>query len=229
MASALFTNVLWHKHRFTKYSDSNIQLENIQRTSDWLDKDNGWKIESIERRDWLTSQYGKLREGFTKEKKRWKYFRNKKGVLAQVWKIPYFFLLCNFSFLTESWLTEVRPAVTGVLISVEVSELFRSQTGALSLPVSAGRAGGAQRFPLHTEQTTLLPGHRGRPRQSGPLSLVQINKDTLLWLVEPYYAGTKAYAITTTTRGILCLSVWCFGMISGLHARKGSINGALTP
>ena len=62
--------------------------------------------------------------------------------------------------------------MTGVLISVEVSELFRSQAGALSLPVPAWRAGGAQRFPLHTEQTTLLRGHRGRPRQSGALSLV---------------------------------------------------------
>ena len=32
-------------------------------------------------------------------------------------------------------------------------------------------------------------------RQSGALSLVQIPPDTLLWLVEPYYAGTKVYAI----------------------------------
>ena len=46
--------------------------------------------------------------------------------------------------------------MTGVLISVEVSELFRSQTRALSLPVPAGGAGGAQRLPLHTEQTGLL-------------------------------------------------------------------------
>ena len=34
-------------------------------------------------------------------------------------------------------------------------------------------------------------------RQSGPLSLVQITRDTLLSLVEPYYyAGAKVYAIT---------------------------------
>ena len=46
--------------------------------------------------------------------------------------------------------------MTGVLISVEVGELFRSQAGALSLPVPARGAGGAQGLPLHTEQTRLL-------------------------------------------------------------------------
>ena len=45
--------------------------------------------------------------------------------------------------------------MTGVLISVEVSELFRSQAGALSLPVPARGAGSAQGLPLHTEQTRL--------------------------------------------------------------------------
>ena len=47
--------------------------------------------------------------------------------------------------------------------------------------------------------------------QSGDLSLVQISPDTVLSLVEPYYAGTKVYAITThlktskmsPTKGIL--------------------------
>ena len=33
--------------------------------------------------------------------------------------------------------------------------------------------------------------------QSGALSLVQICRDTVLWLVEPFYAGAKVYAITT--------------------------------
>ena len=59
-------------------------------------------------------------------------------------------------------------------------------------------------------------------RQSGALSLVVIRLDTLLSLVELYYAGTKVYAITThfmaskmsPTRGILCLSLCCYGMIS---------------
>ena len=40
---------------------------------------------------------------------------------------------------------------------------------------------------LHT-----CPGY-----QSGALSLVQSPPDTLLSLVEPYYAGAKFYAITT--------------------------------
>ena len=31
---------------------------------------------------------------------------------------------------------------------------------------------------------------------SPPLSLVQIHRDTVFWLVEPYYAGTKVSAIT---------------------------------
>ena len=33
--------------------------------------------------------------------------------------------------------------------------------------------------------------------QSGPLSLVQICRDPVLSLVEPYHAGTKVFAITT--------------------------------
>ena len=33
--------------------------------------------------------------------------------------------------------------------------------------------------------------------QSGPLSLVEIRLDIVLWLVEPYYAGAKVYALTT--------------------------------
>ena len=33
--------------------------------------------------------------------------------------------------------------------------------------------------------------------QSGTLSLVNIQPDTVLSLVEPYYAGAKEYAITT--------------------------------
>ena len=34
-------------------------------------------------------------------------------------------------------------------------------------------------------------------QQSGALSLVQISIDTVLSLVEPYYAGAKVYAMTT--------------------------------
>ena len=36
----------------------------------------------------------------------------------------------------------------------------------------------------------------GWVRQSGPLSLVQISRDTGIWLVEHYYASAKVYAIT---------------------------------
>ena len=48
-------------------------------------------------------------------------------------------------------LTEVRSALAVVLVSVQVSKLLRSDARALSLPVSAGGAGGAQWLPLHTE------------------------------------------------------------------------------
>ena len=48
-------------------------------------------------------------------------------------------------------LTEVRPALA-VLVAVEVSELFRSQTSALSLPVPAWGAGGTQGLPLDAEE-----------------------------------------------------------------------------
>ena len=55
------------------------------------------------------------------------------------------------------------------------------------LPLGAGRVQGAG---------TQVP-QLGRPGQSGALSLVQISPDTVLSLVEPDYAGTKVYAITT--------------------------------
>ena len=39
-------------------------------------------------------------------------------------------------------------------------------------------------------------------KQSGALSLVQITRDTVLSLVEPFYAGAKVYAITTHRAGV---------------------------
>ena len=57
-------------------------------------------------------------------------------------------------------------------------------------------------------------------------------RDTVLSLVEPYYAGAKVYATTTHLKaskipfGVLLLQ---YGMIGGLHARKGPIIGALMP
>ena len=69
---------------------------------------------------------------------------------------------------------------------------------------------------------------RGRPdnsqsvtleSQTGGLSLVQISPDTVLSLVELYYAGTKFFAIKThlvrhVTRVILGILL-CSGSISG--------------
>ena len=59
-------------------------------------------------------------------------------------------------------------------------------------------------FPAFNQRELERQGYRtsyeftlGTLRQSGALSLVQISGDTLLSLVEPYYAGTKVYAITT--------------------------------
>ena len=49
-------------------------------------------------------------------------------------------------------------------------------------------------------------------------------RDTLLSLIESYCAGAKVYAITAHLTE--CLSVCCYGMISGFHARKSSIIGA---
>ena len=56
--------------------------------------------------------------------------------------------------------------------------------------------------PLSTSQVVLVEpaNHRVSPSgpvQSAPLSLVHIQRDTLLSLVEPYYAGAKVFAITT--------------------------------
>ena len=51
-------------------------------------------------------------------------------------------------------------------------------------------------------------------------------------------AGAKVYAITThfkaskkfrPIRGILCLSVCCYGMISGFHAQKESVIDTIMP
>ena len=63
--------------------------------------------------------------------------------------------------------------------------------------------------------------------------------DTVLSLVELYYAGARVYAITThlkaskmpllaTFYALWCLVV-CYGMIGGFHARKKSIIGDLMP
>ena len=54
------------------------------------------------------------------------------------------------------------------------------------------------------DDCTGADGH-GLSQQSGALSLVQISRDTVLSLVEPYYAGAKVYAITTEA---FCAS-WC--------------------
>ena len=86
----------------------------------------------------------------------------------------------------------------------------------------------------NSENTAVAPQpadrYEGKQEYHYPLSLVQIHPDTELWLVEPYFA--KVYAITThlkestipPTRGILCLSVCCYGMISVSisHTWKGS-------
>ena len=48
--------------------------------------------------------------------------------------------------------------------------------------------------------------------QSGALPLVQICSDTVVSLVEPYYAGAKVYAITTHLKANKD-SVCCYGMI----------------
>ena len=97
--------------------------------------------------------------------------------------------------------------------------------------------------PAVPEVHPVLPGaappHNHRPRSSPSalntqlqgrkdrvvelLSLVQISPDTLLSLVEPYYAGTKVYAIThiNTPQGMQNAPIVCYGMISCFHARKG--------
>ena len=59
----------------------------------------------------------------------------------------------------------------------------------------------------------------------------------ILWFVEPYYAGAKFYAITTHLkaskrppfRGLLWFLVCFYRMISGFHAQKEYIIGALMP
>ena len=51
--------------------------------------------------------------------------------------------------------------------------------------------------------------------QSGALSLVQITRDTVLSLVEPYYAGAKVYTITTHLIGPIFRCCWCLFSFMG--------------
>ena len=72
-----------------------------------------------------------------------------------------------------------------------------------------------QIFRIHSEWSTLI----GRD---------------LTRLVEPYYAGAKVYAITAHLKAskmpnTLCLSVCCYGMISGFNAQKGKERGHFVP
>ena len=56
--------------------------------------------------------------------------------------------------------------------------------------------------------------------QSGPLSLVQIPRDTVLWLVEHYYNATRQEKCPIL--GSFCY-FWCRCYGSLAHAKKGSI------
>ena len=65
----------------------------------------------------------------------------------------------------------------------------------------AGRGGKVclpgERVSQETEEAVCWLSGEHHARQSGALSLVQIHPDTVLSLVELYYAGAKVYAITT--------------------------------
>ena len=70
----------------------------------------------------------------------------------------------------------------------------------------AGRGGKVclpgERVSQETEEAVCWLSGEHHARQSGALSLVQIHPDTVLSLVELYYAGAKVYAITTSSRKI---------------------------
>ena len=58
--------------------------------------------------------------------------------------------------LWEVVLTEIRSALTVVLVTMEMGKLLRSDASTLSLPVSCGGAGSAQWLPFDTEIQTLI-------------------------------------------------------------------------
>ena len=69
------------------------------------------------------------------------------------------------------------------------------------------------------------------PRQSGPPSLVQNPPDTVLSLVEPYYAVAKVYALNTklkTSRCPLFRALYAFNFVT-LPQKESNIIGALLP